>query len=489
MKKVLPFTRSSVYRIVFPILAPLLFGMYPVLHYYTRNVELVLLPSLLRMLGLYFVVILIIYGIALLFCRFDGIKAALASSVFLLFVNTYGIVFDFLLTNDLIKIKHYTLLPVYALAGFYLAWLATRLRKDIALTAWRVVTVIFLGFSVYNIARIIPAEINKARLQHVDTPVAAPVQTSPDGTYPDIYYLVFDEFAGFKPMREYWHTPEVDPFVAMLKEKGFFVAEDSHSSGTSTLHQMSIRLNYTEYPDIPDQSETYYKAIAYNKVMALAKSRGYTTVAFDEISWSYQAIPTIQADYLYELDPKETSNLGLIFDDFGMLITDKTMVYAFSDLYKLENFGYTPHRNMLIFTSERLADMSDIPSPKFIYSHLMIPHRPYLYDRDGKELYPDNYRDWDYYEGYWAYSLGLIEEMVDHILEDADPENPPVIILQSDHGARYRVSSYPKEYLTSILFAMYLPGYDYSKIPQDVNPVNTFPIVFNHYLGENIPLQ
>jgi hypothetical protein len=36
---------------------------------------------------------------------------------------------------------------------------------------------------------------------------------------------------------------------------------------------------------------------------------------------------------------------------------------------------------------------------------------------------------------------------------------------------------------------MYLPGFDTAVLRQDENPINTLPIVFNHYLGENIPLE
>jgi len=85
---------------------------------------------------------------------------------------------------------------------------------------------------------------------------------------------------------------------------------------------------------------------------------------------------------------------------------------------------------------------------------------------------------------------------VQRILNASDPARPPVIILQSDHGARNRktnakvvvLKNYPKEFTTSIMFALHMPGFDPSDLPQDVNPDNTFPIVFNHVFGDDIPL-
>ncbi len=483
------FFQSRAFKLIYPVIATLLFGIYPVLYFYKKNVSLVLLSSFLRILGIYLVLIILVYGISLWLNHGKAIKAANAASVFMLFMNTYGILFRFVEEKDLFMAKHYTLLPLYLFIAIWLAWQVTHLKTQPSRMLWRGIVLIFGALTLFNTFSILPKEIEKSRvLQTEYTDVEAAATTDGD-KYPDIYYLVFDEFSGFKAMRGYWHTAEVEPFKEFLLEKGFFVAEDVLSSGTSTLHQMSIRLNYTEYPDIPGQTDNYYQLIADNAAFKFAKSKGYTSVVFDEISWQYPTMPTINADVLYEIDPSDNSDFGMIFDDFGVLITDNTMFYALSQLYQLEDFGYRPHRNMILLTVDRLGNMGDIPKPRIVYSHLMIPHRPYLYTKTGEMVDSEYYRDWDYYEGYWVYSLGVIAQMVNNILEDADPANPPVIILQSDHGARLHSADYPFQDFTPILFAMYLPGYDISTIPQNVNPVNTFPIVFNHYLGADIPLQ
>jgi hypothetical protein len=87
--------------------------------------------------------------------------------------------------------------------------------------------------------------------------------------------------------------------------------------------------------------------------------------------------------------------------------------------------------------------------------------------------------------------------MITKIFAVADPQHPPVIILQSDHGARNHLTdnegsailpNYPEEYKTLIMYALFLPGYDYSGLPQDIDPINTFPIVFNHLFDANIAL-
>jgi hypothetical protein len=125
---------------------------------------------------------------------------------------------------------------------------------------------------------------------------------------------------------------------------------------------------------------------------------------------------------------------------------------------------------------------------------MLMPHQPYLFDAQGQPLDPDFYHNWEYYEDYNEYTMTIITEMASGILEKADPANPPVIILQSDHGARVRpnnrwLSNYPEEFQRDILFALHMPGYDTSQLPQDLDPINTLPVIFNHYFNAGIPLQ
>jgi hypothetical protein len=156
------------------------------------------------------------------------------------------------------------------------------------------------------------------------------------------------------------------------------------------------------------------------------------------------------------------------------------------------------HKNMIDFTVDKLGDMSEVPTPKFVYVHLMLPHMPFMYDENGTYVDQSFHTNWRYYLGNYIYATRIAEKMVNNILSNADPENPPVIILQSDHGARNKdaggpksvvLENYPEEYKQHIMFTMLMPGFDFSSIPQDVDPINTFPIVFNHLFDANIPLQ
>lgn len=153
------------------------------------------------------------------------------------------------------------------------------------------------------------------------------------------------------------------------------------------------------------------------------------------------------------------------------------------------------HRNMILFTTENVASV-DYPSPKFILVHLMLPHVPFMFNPNGGLTTPEGYHNWNHYFDNYLFTTHVMKAMIDNILSSADPANPPVIIVQSDYGARglesgattVLLENYPDEYKTLIVSALYLPGCPDAPLTQDMDPINTFPIVFNCYFNANISI-
>lgn len=499
LETLINFTPNRILYFFKPVILPLLLAVLPSFFHYGNNAAILLLSSLIRMIMFYGGVGIVLYIIILILNRGHSTQAANAAFVFLVFFNIYGVIYDSLFKLDIVQVEHYTLLPFLMLLAGYTSWFITRVKDSHSIQLWNNAVVILGVLIIFNIIKIIPAEIRKGEKTTTNESILVDANLSADPGYPDIYYIVFDEFSGFEPMRKYWHNQDVDDFVQFLKSKDFFVAEQSHGSSIDTRHQLATRLNYQEYRlDAPDAQKVWFDDIADNRAMRYLKSQGYTTVVFDEMQFAYQSAPPKNADYSFNYIQGDVANLGVFFDEFGVMIADNTMLRSLSGLYKLNDPTIEQHRNMVLFTAGKVADLDEVPSPKFVYVHLMLPHFPFMFDEDGNFVDPMFYQNWNYYLGNYKFATGIAEKMVDNILAQADPARPPIIILQSDHGARNLetespnsviLENFPEEYKTSILFALYMPGYDTSIIPQDVNPINTFPIIFNHLFDANIPLK
>jgi hypothetical protein len=484
-----------------PILLPLLFAVIPTLYHYSNNVEKLTLLSLWRMLAFHMILAILFYVIFAIFHNFQPVPTAITLFVFLIFYHIYGLLYRYLIAVDVVRIKHYTLLPLLLMTATYIAWLLTKLKSQALRSVLRSLNLIVGVLVIFNVVNIIPREIARWNRGELASSLLVQAEASTKSVSPDIYYIVLDEFAGFQAMREYWKYEEVDDFVRFLKDRGFMVAEESHGSSTDTLHQMATRLNYQEYPLGDEYIQTYFNAVADNRVMQYLKSRGYTTVVFDETNMGYPSSKSITADYLYEygsasIPQSETGAYGLYFDEFGELVIGNTMFYAFSEEYKKNNPLIEQHSNMIYFTVDHIADPR-IGSPKFVYVHLLLPHAPFRFSRNGAITDDAHSSDWNYYLENYIFSIKIAESLIDRIFTAADPQNPPVIILQSDHGARNHLThnegsailpNYPEEFKTLILYAISMPGYDDSALPQDIDPINTFPIVFNHLFDANIAL-
>ncbi|MBE0698804.1 MAG: hypothetical protein IH586_17940, partial [Anaerolineaceae bacterium] len=309
----------------------------------------------------------------------------------------------------------------------------------------------------------------------------------------------FDEYAGFDALREYWKDTYYTDFVAFLEKKGFFVAEHSHSDTTDTLHEIASRLNLKMYPADQKNYDLLFNDIAHNRVMEILKSYGYTTVVFDGPSILYPTKTRMVADYNLSFDDSAGAVDPLAANnEFATLFFDQTMLRTVPQLYIQPEVVNAASRKMIEFSLTKAPNLPEVQTPKFVYLHVMLPHLPIIYDANGGRVDFAHRIDWNYYLGQHKFTTKMAEQVVEQILKNADPKRPPVIILQSDHGARnlpsddpdlVSLENYADTYKTSILNAVLLPGFDYSQLTDDFSPDETFVIVLNHYFNAGVVVE
>lgn len=481
-------------------LLPLLVAMYIVFFTYATNAEILSLSSLWGILGVLSAIAVLVYTLWSLLLKRKPYQSALAAFLFMLLFLTYGSVYEILTKADFFPVRHFNLMPLVIVIGMYLGWFVSKMSGGMSKKFWMVLVSMASLLVIFNLAKIIPIEIQK-HSQKSQFPIYQNTSIAPDTAgKPDIYWLIFDEFSGFDAMRDYFQYHEIDNFVQDLENLGFHVVENSHASSYLTLHQIATRLNYEQLPADLNEVE-FYKYISDNKVMSELKSRGYTTVVLDEArsaAFGFQAKTPINADIqLDDYVKSADSSLSMLFSSFGLLVARQTMLVPLTVYYNLDDEGIVRHRDTVYFVADELAKL-DLPEPKFVYSHLLLPHMPFMFTENGTYLESPYYHNWDYYLDQYKFSLKIIMRTIRSILDEADPQNPPIIILQSDHGARNLgnnssgqggLENFPDAYKTSILFAVYTPACPDMPLKDGIDPVNTFPLIFNCVFDMDIPLQ
>ena len=474
---------------------PLLVAAYPVLFLYGHNAS-ALVPQILAFpLGASLITAGAVYTLFCLIQR-KPLTASLSTVVFVVFYYLYGPFYHLLVKWDRFSVEWFTLLPLLIALTLALAALLNRLRPAAAGVIQKTLLVVAGALVLYNLFGVtFPVEAQKVLAEHTPAPVAD-VSSVPVQNEPDIYYIILDEYAGFDSSRSYFHDPTIDQFQTYLEQNHFFLITGSRSPTLNTGSEISSRLNLQPYPeDVPNAVKM--DAIDNSKVMQVLKAYGYQTVAID------MAFQGIKADESISYSPSQVN--GMAADAFQKLYLDTTMFNPLTGYFQSTNQTALKQRDMILYSFEKTVDPgANIGSPKFVFTHVLLPHEPFIFDKDGNLLPPQDSDNWTYYLGQHEYTSILTEQLISKLLAQANPNNPPVIILQSDHGARnlatlaadgktvlnVQLTNYPLDQdAHDILNALYLPGFDTSQLSNTMDPTATFAIILNHYLNAGLTVN
>lgn len=392
-------------------------------------------------------------------------------------------------------------LPVAALAVALLVVLAwsRSARPALPNLVLNGIAVALLTLPAWNIAEHQWRAVQTPRLEQPGMPAggtnsgaAANIATA----RPDIYYLIFDRYGAQSTLADVYDFDN-SAFIRFLEEKGFYVADESHSNYLKTAPSLasSLNMDYIGYLAADERAKRndwhpiYDLLEGEHRVGRFVKEAGYRFINIG--GWWNPTQYNTLAD--------ETYNFG--FSEFGWLYLRRTVLPTLmeatapqSDLaLRLRWDNGQCQRAPQQF--EQTAKIAERPEPTFTFVHVLLPHEPYVFDADGNCL------DWRTvsrrgqkggYVGQVAYANTEIERLVTALLDGPGPK--PIIILQADEGPfpeRYRTgnrswrlaSQTELRMKTAILNAYYFPDQDYSALAEDITPVNTFRVVFNQFFG------
>jgi len=499
---------------------PILIALFPVLFLYSQNMDgfrlrVIFMPAAV-------VVVFAVPAWALLTRVFKSSKrAALFVSLFLLLFFSYGHVYN--ATWHYFSVEPFScgpgkvLFPTFGLLFVAGGLFIIRTRR--MLVPWtrlsNLVSIVLVAVPLIGIgARMVTSTASLQFPEVRPVPGFRP-DASPETSPPDIYYIILDGYARGDILQELYDYDN-RTFLDELTARGFHVVTDAHANYCQTTLSLASSLNMryldptTDHFDPDSDNRSYVEQmILQNEVHRFLHANGYTSAAF---ATGYRSTEIETVDVFRE------AGADLLFlDEFQNGLLNTTPLPAIlNKLRRYRLFGggighaqAERHRDQVLSVFRHLQRTRSAPQPQFVFAHIITPHPPFLFGRNGEHLFPGgvyNMADGNHLIGPYLptrdeyvrkyvdqliYINGLVLSAVDSIL--ARSARPPVIILQSDHGPGSQLnwdsidSTNVKERL-SILNAYYLPEGGDALLYDGITPVNTFRLIFNRYLGTDYQL-
>jgi hypothetical protein len=149
-----------------------------------------------------------------------------------------------------------------------------------------------------------------------------------------------------------------------------------------------------------------------------------------------------------------------------------------------------PEENLRILSRIRSVSADTSSTPKFVYAHLMTPHGPFGFNRDGGIIPVLDRGGANSLPSYLDQLIGtnkLVLPVIDAIFAHSRREEP-IIIIQGDHGSRIVPGEEGADEAHTILNAYHLPGGATKVLWPAISPQNSFRVVLRYYFHEPIPL-
>ena len=502
------------------IFHPFLIAFFPIMAIYSVNIGLIQLEQFI------FPTILIV-GSALLFFLClkyilkNGKKAALIVTLAFIIFFSFGHVYNMLnqvSIGDTDLGSNRTLLPIFVISFGIGSFLIIRTKRTLdnatsivntISIAFIAVIVVMVGIEMFGCDECLiqqdsswefdfnSTEKTDFSSYFQDHTFSIPKHTSP----PNVYYIILDGYPR-NDILEKHVSFDNSKFTNFLKQRGFHVAENSHSnySLSSTSISSTMNMNYINFlaDELGEDSRSYdpllgkdFGLYADNQVIKNFKLMGYKVAKIGSVPMYLHEIPLADTSLCYKSIHLMDNRL---FDTVG-----RTSMIG----YLIERWSEDLQRQIILCAFEELPKISSYyEEPVFVWSHIMIPHFPLIFGANGEPITPGSsllvMNNPEFTDSSWNIKQQFLQQLqftnkksiklIDEILEK---EEQSIIIIQSDHGSGFDTNLQDPTYADVVqklsnLNAIYFPNEKHREmLTDDRSNVNTFRTVFNTYFGSD----
>ena len=498
---------------------PLLLSIYPIAYLYARNAIFIPIENTFRILVITLAFATFFLAVFRIILQ-DWARAGVLTSLLVAFFYTFGHAANALEAwtfNLQIAFDVLILGWIWLAALLVISYLVLRISLPKQTTPLlNIVTAALVMLPVISIASNAIAVGGTVSADEVELSELRGEQEAEAGMSqvagPDIYFITLDGYQRADTLLESYGYDNA-AFIEGLQERGFYIASSSRSNYLNTNYSLNTSLNLVYYHEFPDQILLKSKYdLQTNYVSDFLQRQGYEIILFDsgsdDTNDQYADIfVTPKSSQLegeqfinpFELLLLRTTAANLLFQGSSL---DAGPGEASDVFARAVNRDLAQRRELITHALGSLAEYGADGDAQLLFSHIFLPHFPFLYGPDGEELRyhqnlnlywyevePENYIE--YYNYQLDYLNQAVLDAVDEIL--AASEGPVVILVQSDHGDRKFIdfdepTTAGVDARSAILYAIYYSDGDYESLYQSITPVNTFRLIFNHWFGTDYPL-
>lgn len=341
------------------------------------------------------------------------------------------------------------------------------------------------------------------------------------GAKPDVFYIILDAHGRADALKRTMGYDE-SGFIDGLKQRGFYVADHSHSNYPQTELSIpsSMNMDYIGHliPNLeeddedrsflpgllnPSAVERHFQAHGYK---FFAVTSGFAPIRFPDadVRLDNDQGMTLMERALFDMTPLAAPEL---FDTMPL----DTQKAQYHPPKSKDNVDAEVRRQITLHAFSDLRSLAKpIAEPRFVVAHILAPHTPFVFGPNGERVNIGRYHGADDYEKFYhhvgtradyrkgytgqvAYIDKLVLQAIDTILKAAGPHGRPIIIVQGDHGSRMNTAFFSSGHTDVTecfqnLAAFLVPDDIRKKLWRDITPVNEFRVVLNGMFGEKLPI-
>lgn len=397
--------------------------MFPIIFIFLQNVGEVQLREFGQSAKIFLLMGIVVFLVNLFWMR-SCPKAALISVTTIMILENFKFI-ESAFNCVFVEMRYWHILAcllfLLVLAG---AFVKEKCSQDLAEIIVFVICIVFSGLILVNLIFNVPAILRDAAREKNQTFDVESVSNAKD--LPNVYWLTFDEYSSFLVMEKYYDYDSKD-FIEKLEGMGFNI---SHSSRNSSHKSSTVFTNYCNLNYVVDDSfseATKAEIIKEGWLLKFLKENQYSIHGYGRVN---ELLGDNNPYIVYKESLQKSGSQTIGGQSPNDLILSRSVFYPLFE--KTRDY----FSGAVLNTFDSLENMEVEEKPTLVFSYLMLPHEPFIFNADGSLNSSDNYYNWQdhsFYRNQYIFTSDKIIDVVSKVVEK-DPNS--VIILQSDHSAR-----------------------------------------------------